>query len=142
MYETVLLPTDGSDVAASSVEHAVDAATREDAVVHLLYVVDESVANAAPGLAMGEVNQELRDEGERALAELADELEAAGVETETALREGGPDEEILGYIDEFDVDLVVMGSTGKTVTERDRVGSVTDTLVRKAQVPVLSVPGE
>ncbi|AQL44111.1 hypothetical protein BV210_15975 [Halorientalis sp. IM1011] len=140
MYETVLLPTDGSEVAASAVEHATDTASRHDATVHVLYVVDESVANAAPGLAMGEINEKLEDEGERAIADLEEEIREAGLDTETAIRVGVPDEEILRYMDEIDADIVTMGTTGKRIVERERVGSVTDALVRKANVPVLAVP--
>ncbi|MFD1585532.1 universal stress protein [Halorientalis brevis] len=141
MYETVLLPTDGSETAASAVDHAIDAADRHDGTVHLLYVADARVANAAPGLAMGEIKTKLESEGERATAELADRVENADLDTVTEIREGIPDDEILKYVDDVDADLVVMGSTGKTVQERERVGSVTDSLVRKAGIPVVSVPG-
>ncbi|WP_169302483.1 universal stress protein [Halorientalis salina] len=141
MYETVLVPTDGSETATSAVDHAIDAAQRHDATVHLLYVVDSSVANAAPGLAMSEIKEKLEPEGERALAELESKVEEADLETVTEMRKGTPDTEILNYIDNADADLVVMGSTGKSIRERERVGSVTDSLVRKAGVPVMSVPG-
>lgn len=140
MYDTVLLPTDGSEVAAGAVDHAIDAATRHDATVHVLYVVDESVANAAPGLAMGEINEKLEDEGERAIAQLEEGINEAGLDTETAIRVGAPDDEVLKYVDEVGADLVTMGTTGKRIVERERVGSVTDALVRKANVPVLAVP--
>jgi nucleotide-binding universal stress UspA family protein len=89
---------------------------------------------------MGEINEELEDEGERAIAELAETIGEAGLDTETAIRVGAPDEEILTYTDEVGADLVTMGSTGKSIVERERVGSVTDALVRKANVPVLAVP--
>ncbi|WP_336003037.1 universal stress protein [Halorientalis halophila] len=140
MYETVLLPTDGSEVAAGAVDHAIDAARRHDATIHLLYVVDESVAQAAPGLAMGEINEQLRAEGERAIAELEEAIADAGIATETAIRVGAPAEEICRQVDETGADLVVVGSTGKRIVERERVGSVTDSVLRKANVPVLSVP--
>ncbi|WP_136716252.1 universal stress protein [Halorientalis salina] len=140
MYDRVLLPTDGSETAASAVDHAIDAAARHEATVHLLYVIDESVANAAPGLAMGHVREKLKAEGERAIADLEDQIEDAGLETTTEIRQGNPDTEILNYIDDADIDIVTVGSTGKTVNERERVGSVTDSLVRKAGVPVVSVP--
>lgn len=141
MYETVLLPTDGSDVAASAVDHAIDAARRHGATVHLLYVIDQRVENAAPGLAMGDVHQKLAAEGDRATSELAERVRDADLEVVTEIREGIPDETILRYVDECGADIVVMGSTGKSIRERERVGSVTDSLVRKAGVPVLSVPG-
>lgn len=142
MYETVILPTDGSDVAAGAVEHAVDAAARHDGTIHVLYVVDERIANAAPGLAMSKINEQIETEGKRVVADLEEAIRDLdpGVGVETEIRVGMPNEEILRYIDDTSADLVTMGSTGKTIVERDRVGSVTDALVRKANVPVLAVP--
>ncbi|MFB6178098.1 MAG: universal stress protein [Halorientalis sp.] len=140
MYERVLVPTDGSDAAAGAVAHAIDAAQRHEATIHLLSVIDTSVENAAPGLAMGEIRDQLNAECERAIADLGAQIEDAGLDTTSEIREGNPDTEILNYIDDADIDLVVMGSTGKNIRERERVGSVTDCLVRKAGVPVLAVP--
>jgi len=140
MYERVLLPTDGSETAANAVDHAIDAAQRHDATIHLLYVVDVRVANATPGLAMGDVRSKLEAEGDQAIEALEARIADAGLDTVAEVREGNPETEILNYVDDADVDVVVMGSTGKNVRERERVGSVTDTLVRKAGVPVLSVP--
>jgi nucleotide-binding universal stress UspA family protein len=89
---------------------------------------------------MGEINEQLRAEGERAIAELEEAIAYAGIATETAIRVGSPAEEICRQVDETGADLVVMGSTGKRIVERERVGSVTDSVLRKANVPVLSVP--
>ncbi|MFL9709025.1 universal stress protein, partial [Aeromonas veronii] len=40
MYETILVPTDGSEVAETAVNHALDLAETYDATVHTIYVVD------------------------------------------------------------------------------------------------------
>lgn len=140
MYETILVPTDGSEVAAGALDHAIDAAQRHDATIHLLYVVDMRVARTAPGLALGELRETLENEGERALDDLATTVEEAGLDVVTTIRQGVPDSEILDSVEETDADLLVMGSSGKSQRERIRVGSVTESLVRAAMVPVVSVP--
>ncbi|WP_136718421.1 universal stress protein [Halorientalis salina] len=140
MYETILVPTDGSDVAAGALDHAIDAAQRHDATIHLLYVVDMRVARTAPGLALGDLRDALEDEGEDALDDLAATVADAGLDVVTTIRQGVPDSEILDYVEEIDADFLVMGSSGKSQRERIRVGSVTESLVRAATVPVVSVP--
>jgi nucleotide-binding universal stress UspA family protein len=140
MYETILVPTDGSDVAAGALDHAIDAAQRHDATIHLLYVVDMRVARTAPGLGLGDLRDALEDEGERALDDLAAAVADAGLDVVTTIRQGVPDSEILDYVEEIDADFLVMGSSGKSQRERIRVGSVTESLVRAATVPVVSVP--
>ena len=40
MYERILVPTDGSNVAQAAVDHAIDLATKYDAELHALYVAD------------------------------------------------------------------------------------------------------
>lgn len=142
MYETVVVPTDGSDVAAAAVEHAIDAAERHDATVHIVYVVDMRVASTAPGLAIDEIRQTLTEEGEQVTETLADRVRSAGLDVVTAVREGVPDDEILSYVGTVAADLVVMGTAGKSQRERLRVGSVTENVLRDTSVPVLAVPAE
>lgn len=49
MYEHILVPTDGSDVAEAAVDHALDLAEKYDAEVHALYVVDIDSVNYSLG---------------------------------------------------------------------------------------------
>lgn len=136
-YENVLVPTDGSGGVQESVTHAVDLAERAGATVHALYVVDDSVrrrvANAAwPG-------DELRVEGENAVASIAGAAHRAGLDAETEIRDGDPATEILDYALDHDVDLVVMGTHGRSGAERAILGSTTERVLRHAGVPVLVV---
>jgi nucleotide-binding universal stress UspA family protein len=58
---------------------------------------------------------------------------------ETVVRYGHPYREINAYTDVNDIDLVVMGTHGRSGLERYLLGSVTEKLVRTSRVPVLTV---
>jgi nucleotide-binding universal stress UspA family protein len=56
--------------------------------------------------------------------------------------EGSPADAILKTIEKEDIDLVVMGTSGKHGLDRFLLGSVTEKVVRSAKVPVLAVHAE
>jgi nucleotide-binding universal stress UspA family protein len=138
MYEDILLPTDGSESMDAVVEHAADIASRRDATVHVLYVIDDrSFLTLQEGMKT-DVVEELRVEGETATTDVAGALEAAGVTVRTDIRKGNPADEILAYLEERGVDLVVMGTHGADY-QRNMLGSVSQKVVTMADVPVLTV---
>ncbi|MFB6178777.1 MAG: universal stress protein [Halorientalis sp.] len=141
MYETVLVPTDGSDAADRALEHALAIGATHDATIHLLYVVDMRIAQSAPDLSIDEIRHTLRSEGQRVTARLESQVRDEGLTATTAVREGVPDDEILDYAGETDASLIVMGTHGKSQRERLLVGSVTDRVSHRADVPVLTIPG-
>jgi nucleotide-binding universal stress UspA family protein len=139
MYETILVPTDGSTGNVDAFEHAARLAG-EDSVVHTLYGVDQRRYRAADNDTTDEVRKSLELEGDRALDDARTRLEELGVAVETVRRDGIPHREIGDYVDEAGVDVVVMGTHGRT--GRDRVahlGSVTQRVVESATVPTLVV---
>ncbi|MFB6096034.1 MAG: universal stress protein [Haloferacaceae archaeon] len=138
MYDEILVPTDGSPAADRAVEHAIDLATQYGARVHALYVVD---ANAYSTLEAGTdvVINALEEEGEAAVAEVAERAEEAGVEAVTEVETGTVHRTILDYADEHDVDLIVMGTHGRRGLDRYLLGSVTEKVVRTADMPVLTI---
>ena len=138
MYDTILVPTDGSAAVVEAVERAVDLAERYDATVHALYVVDSS-AYGTLDMSTSVVVDALEDEGETAVSYVAEEAEAAGVPVETAVVTGTPHRTIMDYIDDHDVDMVVMGTHGRRGFDRFLLGSVTEKVVRTAPVPVMTV---
>lgn len=138
MYDTVLLPTDGSQAMETVVEHAHDVATRRGASVHVLYVVDDRAFLTLDDDRIPEVSDRLREEGERATSEAAAEFEADDVDVTTELRRGNPADEILEVSEEEGADLVVMGTHGADPT-RDMLGSVSQKVVTLSSVPVLTV---
>ena len=142
MYDRILVPTDGSDVAEAAAAHAVALAADSGAEVHVLYVVDaDAIGLVRPSqLDADELASSMEAEGETVVASVAAAAEDAGVEAVTAIRAGVPDEEITDYATEADVDLVVMGTHGRSGLGRFLLGSVTERVVRGSRVPVLAVP--
>ncbi|MFB6151074.1 MAG: universal stress protein [Haloarculaceae archaeon] len=139
MYGTILVPTDGSDGSMVALDEAVDLAAAFDATVHSLYVVDTTVTQPNTGyIDVAESFERIGRETTEAAVERAEE---GGVEAVAAVRTGTPHRAILSYADETDADLVVMGTHGRTGLERYLLGSVTEKVVRTADVPVLTVRG-
>lgn len=140
MYETILLPTDGSDGAATALEHAIEEANAHDAQLHVLAVTDRRVFLAADVDEKDEVKAELAEEANAAVDELATRASDSGLEVTTAVRDGVPHRQILDYADEAGVDLVVLGTHGRTGRERRlNLGSTTERVVKTADRPVLVV---
>ncbi|WP_132058697.1 universal stress protein [Halorussus amylolyticus] len=138
MYDTILFPTDGSDGTAAALENALDVAESYDATVHALYVADTGQYST---VTTDEGTQDvLMKEGEDIVGHVAERGRDRGVEVEDVVLQGDPYETIRDYIEEYDVDLVVMGTHGRRGVERVLIGSLTEKVVRTADVPVLTVP--
>lgn len=140
MYDNVLVATDGSSGTTETLAHAVSIARDNEAVLHGLYVVDRRLFLAAEKDTQDDVHQSLKEEGEVALDDISVRGEEAGLTVETRMEDGIPHKTITDYAEAEDIDLVVMGTHGRT--GRDRVanlGSVTERVVESSPVPVLIV---
>jgi nucleotide-binding universal stress UspA family protein len=140
MYDHILVPTDGSTGTDRAVEHALDLAEAYDADLHVLYVVNTSAYSTLPADANWEsIIDALEEEGKTATGEVAERAEASGIDVTVEVDDGVPHKRILGYADEHGIDLIVMGTHGKTGLDRLLLGSVTEKVVRSSEVPVLTV---
>ena len=141
MYQRILVPTDGSPEAAPAIEQALGLAERYDATLHVLYVVD---TNALPLDAHAQLIFEyLEEQGRQSEADIAARAEERGIDSVVGeVAEGSPHEAILEYVEDNDVDLVVMGTHGRRGIDRYLLGSVTERVLRGADVPVLTVRAE
>lgn len=124
MFDTVLIATDGSESAAGAVEGGTDLADRFDAGLHALSVVDDADDE--------EEETRLRE----ALASIAARADRPVV---TAVRHGTPADCILGYAEEADADVVVVGTRGRHGPGKYHLGSVAEAVVRRSPAPVLTV---
>lgn len=132
MYQDVLIPTDGSDGTRQSITHGLTIADRFDATIHALSIVPEGPLGTLQ-------NDAAMPAAHRAVERIEVEGARAGVPVETAVEQGVPHEEILEYADEHGIDMIVMGTQGRTGLDRVLVGSVTERVVRMADVPVVTV---
>ncbi|WP_256290278.1 universal stress protein [Halobellus inordinatus] len=136
MFDNILIPTDGSDCAQAALGYATDLATRYEANVHALCVADSRTLDTGPQ--SDEVRNELAAVAERTCAELSQ----SGISTQQAVKTDIPHKAILRYATEQEIDLIVMGTHGRTGVERYLLGSVTEKVVRLSDVPVLTVKTE
>lgn len=147
MYERILVPTDGSDVAELAVEHALELADRYDAELHALYVVDtDAVAYSLGPEQVDRVRQgqfremsKLREKAETATEHVREKADARGISVTEHHDGGQPHRVIADYAADNGIDLVVMGSHGRSGVKRALLGSVTERTLRSTTVPVLVV---
>jgi universal stress protein A len=139
----ILLPTDFSDYSQNAVAYATEFANTFGAELHLLHVLQDLVAMVPePGLAFpppGDYMQELQESAEAALAKIPDPPPSEGGNVVRVVRQGPPFVEIVRYAKENDIDLVIMGTHGRSGLAHVLLGSVAEKVVRKAPCPVLTV---
>ncbi len=144
MYDHVLVPTDGSERALAALEHATSLANQYDATLHTIHVVQATgIADALDSDQFENVIERIEDAGEEAVETVVEQARAVDVrEVESAVVRGIPAEEIVQYVDQEDIDVVVMATAGRTRDEREMVGSVTERVIRTSPAPVFSVREE
>jgi nucleotide-binding universal stress UspA family protein len=141
--EQILVPTDFSEPSEKAVRYAKALAQAfGGATLHLLHVVETAFVHGwtSEGYvgALPELRERLEREARDALAKCATDAELpAGVRLVT--RVGHPVAEILRYARQEAVDLVVMGTHGRSGIGHLLMGSVAERVVRAASCPVLTV---
>ena len=140
MGTSVLVPVDGSPASRRAVEFACDHVP--DATVTLLYVMDPMIdysrRKAFPGYSREDEFKNEREKAEHVFESILETIPAA-VPVDTDIEAGNPAREIIAYADANDVDHIVIGSHGKAGVARYLLGSVAETVVRRAGVPVTVV---
>ncbi|MFW5965622.1 MAG: universal stress protein [Halodesulfurarchaeum sp.] len=144
MYEGILVATDGSEGAREAIEEAVGLAELTGATLHGVYVVDTRTYSALPESKWITLESELENIGTNALEDVAEAAQEADVQVVTSIERGVPHEAILEYVEAAGIDLIVAGTHGRSGVDRLLIGSVTEKLLRQANVPVhvVRVPNE
>ncbi|GAA0478004.1 universal stress protein (plasmid) [Halococcus dombrowskii] len=139
-YEDVLIPTDGSEAASMAIDHGIEIARRAGARVHAVNIVDAGSVTLTPGYsAPPELAERFEAEGERATEEIATRAADVDLDATTSVYEGLPARDLLDYADENGIDLITMGTTGRTGLNRYLLGSTAERVIRHADMPVLAV---
>jgi nucleotide-binding universal stress UspA family protein len=133
----ILTPTDFSDYSSVATEYARELALKFAAELHFLHVLEvhaSSTPTFGGGLAISSLIKESKDKSDEALAELAGETGGTCVSVE-----GQPFLEILRYATQNEIDLIVMGTHGRSGLDHVLLGSVAERIVRKSACPVLTI---
>ncbi len=141
MYDQILVPTDGSDGAHAALMTAATLAATFDATVRVISV---AASRPLPKRVRADAEAVYRQAAAEAVEAAGEELEAADVDcsTEVVAVDGHVHEAIIEYARDNEVDLICMGSHGRTGLDRMLLGSVAERTIRAAPMPVLTVKGE
>ena len=139
MYKKILVPTDGSEFAKKAQKHALFLASVSGAEIVAVSVTENNFVNGLPlDDEIYQLNQVLNERSEENLKEF-DKLNEDDIKITHVIREGSPARVILEVANEEQVDLIVMGSSGKSGFDRFIMGSVADKVVNSAKCAVLVV---
>lgn len=144
LYKKILIATDGSENGAQAVSAGMEIARLSKGKAYALYVIDNTCYPAGksdPKLKTA-MEEHFKTLGLEMTASVEEAAKAAGVDVEFVIREGHPAEKILSFAEKQAVEMIVVGSLGKTDAERFLLGSVSEKVVRNAKVPVLVVHGK
>ncbi len=140
MFRHILVPLDGSRLAAAAVPFAVTLSRAFDARVSLLGVVEPFPEFARlPNAAMQEADERQVTVSAAYLESVATAMRARDLAVTTVVRHGNPAVEIMAYAEEAECALIVMGTHGRTGLDRVRMGSVAQRVLRYAVVPTMVV---
>lgn len=140
-----MIPFDGSDPAIAALEYALTQFT--DADITVVHVTEAGRASGistgymAPhhGDAFAAEREVAEDQVEQLFAEAQAHADEYSVTLTTATEYGQPVRGIIEYTEENDIDQIVIGSHGRSGASRILLGSVAETVVRRAPVPVIVV---
>ena len=143
MFNNILVALDGSECSHKALDMAVRLAKEQGARCTVCTVVDVVRAAASMTFATGDIvnewiatlNKDARQIESEAIAKYA----ASGVAIETKVLEGNPSSALLDVAKNKKADLIVMGSHGRTGLKRLWLGSIAESVVREATIPILIV---
>ena len=139
MYKKILVPTDGSEFAKKAQKHALFLSKVSGAELIAVSVTENNFVNGLPlDDEVYQLNQILKERSEENLKEF-DKLNEDDLKITHVIREGSPARVILEVAEDEGVDLIVMGSSGKSGFDRFIMGSVADKVVNSAKCAVLVV---
>ena len=154
MFDNILVPLDGSELSEQALPMAQSLAQSFDATIHLIHVItrenEYSAARGTESVLVAEMemdtvrrlNEDRLNRGRKYVDQVASHLSSAGAKVESldAIKEGDASQNIVDYVKDHHVDLVVMSTHGHGGVRRLLMGSVTDRVIRSCEAPVLVVP--
>lgn len=140
MFQRILVPTDGSPAVDAAVDAAGKLAERHDAELHTLHVVQtERVGGMPLETTWVGITDVIRTDAEAVVEAVRERIDSPDIPVTAEIVEGSPAREIVHYAETAGCDLVVMGTAGRNGLGRLLLGSVTEQVVRRSPVPVLTI---
>lgn len=140
----ILLPTDFSDTSKEALKYAISLSREYGAEMTALHVVNQQILveglNLPQLVSIKDLEKELIKEAERQLEVFLKDVPGLGdIVSRQVILLGNPFLEIIRYAKENSIDLIVIGTHGRSGLEHIIFGSTAEKVVRRAPCPVLSV---
>jgi len=145
IFRKILVATDGSEQVRKAVDSAIEIAKLNDTKLYAVYVVAVGGYAITPSKDKEwekAVKEQLITEGKEATNYVENTGRVANIEVESIILEGSPADEIVNFAEKNDIDLIVIGTQGKSAIKRFLIGSVAENVVRHSKTDVLVVRGE
>lgn len=135
----ILVPVDFSDASKMAVRHAKERARPDGAQLDLLHVLEQVVYPSVYGVDPAHLaTQEVLARVEKTLGDIARE-DAGYDRVQTSVKVGYAPLTILDYVEDNEIDLIVIATHGRTGFDRVLLGSVAERVIRRSPVPVFVV---
>ena len=136
----ILCPVDHSECSYLALKYAISLALKDEAKLYLMHVIDSRLYDSEmykfSPYKLNEIDEsKIRADLMKSLPEGTTDV----LEVETIVVKGVPFNEIINAAMEINVDLIVIGTHGRTGLSHVMLGSVAEKVVRKASCPVLTV---
>lgn len=140
--KSILFPTDFSEGSAEALKYAVEFAKKYDAklyVIHIIYDVAKASGWYVPHISMDKLYQDIQEGAKKELDNFGVQ-ELSGIKNiERVVITGIPHQEIVAFANSKKVDMIILGTHGRTGIDRILFGSTAAQVVRNAPCPVLTV---
>lgn len=136
----ILCPIDHSDCSKEALRYAVSFAMKDEAKLYLLHVIDiRSFDESIDAMSKQIPDDETLNQLKTKLLDCIPEEIRSGMDVEAIVVQGIPFAEIISTARKENIDMIVIGSHGRTGIAHIMLGSVSEKVVRKAPCPVLTV---
>lgn len=140
VFANILVALDGSPAGQNALDRAVDLARAGETKLHAAYVVETGLFSSLPTDNTVEIMYNvLQKEGEAVLDKAKTEAAAHGITLSTHLKFGHAGSEIIALAEKIKADLIIVGSHGKSQTDRLLIGSVSTFIVTHSRVSTMVV---
>ncbi|MCD4704021.1 MAG: universal stress protein [Methanosarcinaceae archaeon] len=142
-YSRIMIATDGSENSTKAIASGMGLAEQLGSTVYAVFVVPTNMASSMPvgsRMTRWEVPYDImKEEGVKATSYVQEIGNSTGVDVKPILLEGHPSDELIKFANDNAIDMIVVGTLGRTGIERFLLGSVAENVVRHSNVEVLVV---
>ncbi|HWQ48765.1 MAG TPA: universal stress protein [Methanosarcina sp.] len=142
IYDKIMIATDGSKQVEKAIEAAIELTKLTGARLYAIYVI-ASTSYTPRSFGWEESLREILEaEAKKAITFVEETGKASGVKVEPVILEGYPADRIMEFAEQEGMDLIVMGTLGRTGLDRFLLGSIAEKVVRHSKIPVMVIKSE